>query len=70
MARQIGDTAPDFEVETTEGTIRFHDWIGESWEVLVSHPRAFTPVCATELGYMAKVKHPDRAAAELIEAAL
>jgi alkyl hydroperoxide reductase subunit AhpC len=56
MALQIGDTAPDFEAESTEGTIRFHDWIGDSWAVLFSHPRAFTPVCTTELGYMAKIK--------------
>jgi thioredoxin-dependent peroxiredoxin len=56
MALQLGDTAPDFEAETTEGRIRFHDWIGDSWAVLFSHPRAFTPVCTTELGYMAKIK--------------
>ena len=52
----IGDDAPDFEAETTEGRIRFHDWIGDDWAVLFSHPRAFTPVCTTELGYMASIK--------------
>src|SRR5918996_4128581 len=56
MALQIGDTAPDFEAETTEGKIRFHDWIGDSWAVLFSHPRDFTPVCTTELGYMASIE--------------
>jgi alkyl hydroperoxide reductase subunit AhpC len=56
MTLQLGATAPDFEAETTEGRIRFHDWIGDSWAVLFSHPKNFTPVCTTELGYMAKIK--------------
>jgi thioredoxin-dependent peroxiredoxin len=56
MALQLGDTAPDFEAETTEGRISFHDWLGDSWGVLFSHPRDFTPVCTTELGYMASIK--------------
>ena len=56
MTLQLGDTAPDFEAETTEGRIRFHDWTGGQWAVLFSHPKDFTPVCTTELGYMAKIK--------------
>ena len=56
MTLQIGDLAPDFETETSEGKLRFHEWIGDSWAVLFSHPRNFTPVCTTELGYMARIK--------------
>jgi len=56
MTLQINDTAPDFEAETTEGRIRFHDWIGDKWVILFSHPKDFTPVCTTELGYMARIK--------------
>jgi len=56
MTLKLGDTAPDFQAETTEGAISFHEWIGDSWAVLFSHPKAYTPVCTTELGYMASIK--------------
>jgi alkyl hydroperoxide reductase subunit AhpC len=56
MSLSINDTAPDFEAETTEGRIHFHEWAGDSWVVLFSHPKSFTPVCTTELGYMARIE--------------
>jgi alkyl hydroperoxide reductase subunit AhpC len=67
MALQLGDTAPDFEAETTEGRIKFHDYIGDGWAIFFSHPKDFTPVCTTELGYMAKIKHEfDKRGAKLL----
>ena len=56
MSLRLGDTAPDFTAESTEGSIRFHDWVGDRWAVLFSHPKDFTPVCTTELGYVARLK--------------
>ncbi len=67
MALQLGDIAPDFEAETTEGHLRFHDYIDGSWAILVSHPKDFTPVCTTELGSMAALKHEfDRRGVKMI----
>ncbi len=67
MNLRLGDIAPDSEAETTEGWLKFHDWIGDSWAVLFSHPRNFTPVCITELGYLAKIKPEfDRRNAKII----
>jgi alkyl hydroperoxide reductase subunit AhpC len=68
MTLQINDTAPDFEAQTTEGKIKFHDWIGDHWAVLFSHPKDFTPVCTTELGYLAKIKQEfDKRGVKIIE---
>ena len=67
MSLRLGDTAPDFVAVTTQGRLSFHDWIGDSWAVLFSHPKDFTPVCTTELGYLAKVKHDfDRRGVKII----